>query len=91
VAFRLKDDKLERLSWPVLDQAQDSTPHIQTMLNGVSGFEVSFLTGKDQTFPDWPPALPPPEITALPRAVRVVLEVEDWGRLERVFLLTGGG
>lgn len=90
LAFRLRDGKLERLSWPVLDQAQDSAPYIQPLLSGVSNFEVSFLTGQDQSFPDWPPANPPPQVTALPRAVRVVLEVEGWGRLERLFLLAGG-
>jgi len=90
VAFRLRGGKLERLSWPVLDQAQDSAPFIQPLLDGVRSFEVSFLAGRDRTFPEWPPAIPPPEITALPRAVRVVMEVDGWGRLERIFLLAGG-
>lgn len=90
VAFRLRDSTLERLSWAALDQAQDSAPYVQPLLSGVSSFEISFLAAQDQTFPDWPPANPPPKITTLPRAVRVVLEVEGWGRLERIFLLAGG-
>lgn len=90
VAFRLKDGRLERLSWSVLDQAQDATPFVQPLLGGVNSFEVSFLGEREQTFPDWPPALPPPQNPALPRAVRLVLEVEGWGRLERIFLLAGG-
>lgn len=90
IAFRLRDGKLERLSWPVLDQAQDSAPYIQPLLSGVSNFEISFLAGQDQSYPDWPPVNPPPKSPILPRAVRVVLEVEGWGRLERLFLLAGG-
>jgi len=91
VAFRVKEGRLERLVWPVLDQAQDSTPFIQPLLTGVSSMEVSFQTGPEQLFPDWPPSRPPPNAPALPKAVRVVLEVKEWGRLERVFLLAGGG
>lgn len=89
VAYRLKEGTLERLSWTVLDQAQDSTPYVQPLLSGVSGFELTFLTGPDQTTPTWPPDNPPPGTPALPRAVRVILEVEGWGRLERLFLLVG--
>jgi len=90
VAFRVKDGRLERLVWPVLDQAQDSTPFVQPLMSGVSSLEVSFQTGQGQISPDWPPAIPPPGSTALPRAVRVVMEVKGWGRLERLFLLPGG-
>jgi general secretion pathway protein J len=90
VAYRLRDGKLERLVWPVLDLAQDSTPYVQSLLSGVKSFEVSFLAEQNQTFPDWPPANPPPQSPPLPRAVRVVVEVEGWGRLERIFLLAGG-
>jgi len=90
IAFRLRDGKLERLAWQVLDQAQDSKPYIQPLLSGVSNFEVSFSAGQNQSFPDWPPANPPAEMPALPRAVRVVMEVEGWGRLERIFRLVEG-
>lgn len=90
VAYRVRDGKLERLTWAVLDQAQDSAPYIQPLLSGVSAFELSFLVGKERTYPDWPPALPPTELPPLPRAVMVVMEVEGWGRLERIFPLAGG-
>ncbi|NTV12449.1 MAG: type II secretion system minor pseudopilin GspJ [Desulfobulbaceae bacterium] len=90
VAYRVKDSRLERLLWPVLDQAQDSKPFVQPLLSGVSRLEVSFQSGKEQLFSDWPPANPPPGKPPLPQAVRVVLEVKEWGRLERIFLLPGG-
>lgn len=91
VAYQVRDNKLERLSWPVLDLAQDTTPFVQPLLNGVSGLEVSFLAGPDQNFSEWPPPNPPPGLAALPKAVQVVMEVEGWGRLERIFPLAGGG
>ncbi len=90
VAFRVKDGQLERLLWPVLDQAQASKPFVQPLLSGVSSLEVSFQSGQEQLFPDWPPANPPPNKPHLPRAVRVIMEVKGWGRLERIFLLAGG-
>ena len=90
VAYRVKDGRLERLSWQVLDQVQDSTPFVQPLLSGVSSFEVSFLTGKDQASPDWPPFKPVSGNAALPRGIKVIVEVKGWGRLERLFLLAGG-
>ena len=90
LAYQVKDGQLWRLSWAVLDQAPDSAPFARPLLSGVKRFEVSFLTGDRQTVPSWPPeelavAAPP-----LPKAIRVVLEVEGWGRLERLFLPAGG-
>lgn len=90
VAYRVKDGRLERLAWAVLDQAQDSKPFIQPLLSGVGSLEVSFQTEQNQLLPEWPPANPQANSPTLPRAVRVVLEVKEWGRLERVFLLPGG-
>lgn len=90
LAYRVKNGRLERLVWPILDQAQDSTPRVQPLLEGVSHLEVSFQIGKDQLSNEWPPANPRPGSPALPQAVRVVLEAKGWGRLERIFPLAGG-
>lgn len=90
VAWQLRDGKLQRLAWPVLDQAQDSEPLQRSLLAGVSRFELEFLAGREQTFAAWPPDNPPPGLPPLPRAVRVSLEVAGWGRLERLFLPAGG-
>jgi general secretion pathway protein J len=91
LAYQVKDGQLSRLSWSVLDQAPDSTPFVRPLLSGVSLFEVSFLTGDQQTVATWPPENLATEPPPLPKAIRVVLEVEGWGRLERIFLPAGGG
>jgi general secretion pathway protein J len=86
LAFEVKDGRLFRLSWPVLDQAVDSTPFIRPLLSDITGFEVSFLTGAGQVHAQWPPDDPAVNPKSLPRVIRVILEVEGWGRLERLFL-----
>jgi len=57
-------------------------------LSGVTHFEVSFLTGDNEIQTEWPP--PGKNLEDLPKAIRVVLEVEGWGRLERIYLPAGG-
>jgi general secretion pathway protein J len=88
LAYQVEDGRLLRLSWPVLDQAVDSSPFSRQLLSDVSHFELSFLTGDQEVVTEWPPTQPP--APPLPKAIRVVLEVEGWGRLERIFLPAGG-
>ena len=40
VAYCQQDDKLYRLSWPVLDRAQDSQPVVSILLENVISFDV---------------------------------------------------
>ncbi len=93
VAYVVEDDKLERLSWSVLDQAQDSVPLKLTLLNKVSAVDIRFLDKSDNWSNDWPPpatsstgaaAAVPDEF---PRAVSVKLELPDVGSIERIFVL----
>ncbi len=90
VAYGLKDNKFVRLSWPVLDRAQNSESAEMVLLEDVNSLELRFLhpVGRWQT--EWPPlaADEEPEIP-LPRAVEVSIEIEGWGRIVRLFRTPG--
>lgn len=95
VAYTLEDDKLERLYWLVLDQAQDTVPVKQVLLNKVSSIDISFLDQAGNWSNDWPPAAadsgsgaPPPDI--FPRAISVKLKLPDVGTIKRLFVLPEG-
>ena len=93
VAYMVENDNLERLSWSVLDQAQDSQPAKLVLLKKITSIEIRFLDTSGEWSTYWPPqttsntnvaALPP---DAFPRAVSVKLELPDVGTIERIFLL----
>jgi general secretion pathway protein J len=90
VAYRLEDGELIKDSWPVLDRDVDSKPFSQVILRGVESFELSFKDDKDTTYRVWPPAnIYGVTVAPLPKAVQVHLDVENWGRIDRLFLAVG--
>lgn len=101
VAYTVKDNKLYRAYWLVLDRAQDSTPVQTVILDPVKSMEWRFMDNAGNWQTGWPPittatTLPlapgvPPAATVvpLPRAIEVSLELEDMGRLTRIFRVAG--
>jgi general secretion pathway protein J len=90
VAYGLKDGGLVRDTWQVLDRAQDSVSRQTLFLPGVVDWELRFLDRQREWHEDWSSITsgvvqPPP--TALPLAVEVTLELEEWGRVRRLFRL----
>ncbi len=83
VAYLFADEKLMRQSWYVLDRASDTVASEQLLIEAVEAVEIRFMddTGKWQEF--WPPA--DPDKPALPQAIGVVVELQDWGRINRIF------
>jgi general secretion pathway protein J len=83
VAYRLSEDKILRESWAVLDRAQDTLPYEADMLDGVKRFEVRFIDSNGESQETWQT-----DVTAsvpLPSAVEVILELEDWGEIRRLY------
>lgn len=104
IAYRIDKDNLVRMSWRVLDRAQDSTPQEAPILGGVTEAQVRFMDAKQEWHTEWPPAnlaaqlgagaTPAPSAQGqqpplLPRAVELVLELKDFGRITRLFALPG--
>lgn len=95
VAYRLRDGRLWRLHWDVLDRGGLVEPRETLLLERVREFRVRFLEDAEKDWrTDWPPpasdeAEKKKGLDALPRAVEIVLILEDWGEITRLLPLPG--
>jgi len=90
VAFRLDGSRLVKDSWPVLDRSIETRPFSQVILEGIEGFDVSFIDKNERVLRTWPPPEDQTGATqSLPRAVNIQLEIRNWGRIDRLFLVSG--
>lgn len=97
VAYNLEADELVRYYWPVVDRTFATEPFRRVLLAGVDRFEMTFLTQDGEAHIDWPPlnAAPNPSgqttnnLTSTPRAVRISVELEDFGAIWRVIEIGG--
>jgi general secretion pathway protein J len=90
VAYLLADGGLQRQSWPVLDRSVDTEPQSSQLLTKVKTVELRFMDKNHEWQPQWPSVTANPNDPAtLPRAVEVTLDLEDWGRLNRIFEVAG--
>ncbi len=89
VAYRVRDGALERVAWAVLDRAPDSEPRVEALAPAVRRVAFRFLDGERLWHGQWPPATGRTGGSALPLAVEVTLELEDWGPVQRLFALPG--
>ncbi len=90
-AYRLEEDKLVRLTWAVLDRAQDSEAYEHVLLEKVKRLEIRLLDDNNEWHTQWPPldraAAPTGTTGAPPKAAEVILELEDAGELRWLFRL----
>lgn len=93
VGYAYEDGELVRYSWAVLDRAQDSEPLRQPLIDGVEEMTIRYLGGNNEWQEEWPNPLAFGEAAvdnaALPRAVEVTLEHEEFGPLVWLFRLPG--
>lgn len=87
VRWEVQDGYWERRYWPVLDQAQDSQPQVQQVLDGVSGWQVRYLDQDGNWQDSWPGGVDEQSLGTLPRAVELRLEHRHYGVLRRLFRL----
>lgn len=85
VQYRLEDDKLIREYWPVVDHVLGQEPRSEELLTGVNEFKLLYLDGQDEWQTQWPPAQNAAAVASpRPRAVRIMLDLQDWGPVERL-------
>lgn len=89
ISYRMEDDKLIRRATYILDPMQEPEYQDSEILDGVSSMRLRLMPpGPDSEWvSDWPPLAPGGQPPALPRGVEVVLTLEDWGEIRRVFAL----
>lgn len=90
ISYVLREDALLRLSWPVLDRAQDTVAHESILLTGVADLKLRYLTPEGRWLDQWPAEV---ELTtaesALPVAIEISMELEHWGSLRRLYRVAG--
>ncbi|NOH22700.1 type II secretion system minor pseudopilin GspJ [Vibrio europaeus] len=83
VGYRIKDQQLQRVWWRYADTPAGQEGIVMPLLDGVEDFEIRFFDGK-QWQKEWQTKF------ALPQAVALSLELEDYGKIERIYLTSGG-
>jgi len=87
VAYRVEEEKLYRVMWRQLDQAQGEEPLQSELLDDVRSLDFRFMDDTGKWNDTWPPlgsGLPGVASPAL-RAVEFSLELKDWGKIIRLF------
>ncbi|MGL5007306.1 MAG: type II secretion system minor pseudopilin GspJ [Plesiomonas sp.] len=83
VGYRIKDQQLQRLVWPVVDAPSRTEPTVRTVLHDVQTMKLAFYNGK-RWQDNWDDA------NTLPQALRLTLTLADRGDIERIWLLGNG-
>lgn len=82
IAYRLEDQKLQRLIWPTLDRTQGSEPFVMELMDELTQVNIRFLDEEWQA--DW--VVNDGDVdNVLPRAVELSFSTERWGEIKRVF------
>lgn len=87
VEYALVDGRLVRRTWAVLDRAQDSRPLSANLLSGVHSVLVRFRSTSWIDF--WPPAGAENDLSRLPRAVEIQVNLDAGGYVRRLFAVAG--
>ena len=102
VNYRLEDDALWRDSYTVLDRAASTEPTSVLLLEGVEEIQLRFLAGLDQLqvssrglnidTSDWTEnwvadTSAPSASLAPPTAVEIMLQLDDWEEIRRLYAL----
>jgi general secretion pathway protein J len=93
VAYRLEEGKLTRNYWVMLDRTLSTEPVRTVLLDRVKTVTLRFMTSQRRFTDQWPalgggPA-GPNAARALPIAVEITLELEDWGKITRLVEVAG--
>lgn len=83
VGYRVKDQALQRVWWRYPDTSVSEPAIERTLLKNVESFELQFYNGSEW-LNEWAVKY------ELPYAVKMTLELEKWGTIERLYLVTQG-
>ena len=83
IGYRLNGSTLELAYWPAIDHETGTKPAIYPLINGVTGFDLEYLTRAGHWRDRWP-LLGEED---LPRAVKLTLTLDDGARIDRLFTL----
>ncbi|TPH15248.1 type II secretion system minor pseudopilin GspJ [Litorilituus lipolyticus] len=81
VAYRLRDEMLERLHYNFVDAVVGEEPKVRPLISEVNGISFEFYDGKE-----WQDKWPKQE---LPLAIAIEVDTQDFGLIRRQFLVAG--
>ena len=85
-AYRLEGDELVRYYWTVLDRTLNNEPIAVTILDGVESILFRYLLASGDWIEQWPPPTAPGPLglRQRPRAVEIILTLQDKGEIRRI-------
>jgi general secretion pathway protein J len=90
--YRIDRDRLQRLSYAVVDRAPGSVPLRRDLLDNVTRLRLRYLDSGAQWRDEWPPRDGADAgIESLPRAVEFLLQTTDYGDITRLVEIPQGG
>jgi general secretion pathway protein J len=90
VGYQVEEDTLYRLTWQILDRAQDSEPHRYKLIDNIQSLELIYYDHELNKHDQWPPEeklLATEKKAGLPAAIELKMELKDWGEIRRLFAL----
>ena len=84
LAYRLRSNTVELLTWPALDRGPSTTPTVYPLLENVLAMRFRYLDAQGVWQESWPTSA---TAELLPRAVKVELTLPGPSLLERIFAL----
>lgn len=89
VSYVLENNKLRREYYPVLDALLSTQTVKRELLTGVKSVQFRYMDVGRQWRDQWPPSGlagdPNVNLRSRPVAVEVTIDLDDWGKLRRVF------
>lgn len=73
-----------RWTWPGIDLYDDVEPTSQVLFSGVSSVQFQQLNSSNEYEPNWPPLNEQTAADALPRMIKLVLQMQDGSEVERL-------
>lgn len=85
VAYRLREGKLYRVSWPRLNMPEDEQGDEAELTANIASLQLRYLDNTHQWNSNWPVGPDTATQSAMPRAVELTLELDNGQIYERVF------
>ena len=85
VAYSVDEEgQFLRWSWPSMDLYDQVEPDFQVLMGGVERVQFYQLNAANEYGPDWPPLNEAVQANALPRMVKMVINLQNGDEIERV-------
>ncbi len=91
VGYQLEEETLYRVTWPVLDRAQDTEPNRFKLFDQVTDLKITYYDKELKKQDQWPPEISGVDadsLPGLPVAIEISMELKDWGNIRRIFPMT---